>query len=141
MLSRGLPLPPRGSPLDRIQREMVWRERAERVAHLRAIGQMVGTLFNMNTDKIFASVYREYAREVFQEDYNADSLEKRAKALRTAQQRVRGRRLYDVKMLQRLDLMGQWADREFGPDLKPLPKERRKKRNDNGKPTRGARRR
>lgn len=88
---------------------------------------MAGTLLNVNVDKMFGPFIREYEREVFQETYNAELLKQKAVILRTAQERVRGRRLHDVKMLRRLDLMGEFYDRELGPDLKPLPRERKKK--------------
>ena len=82
----------------------------------------MATLFNIDHERAFGRVYTTYEQEVFQETYNAELLKKRAAALRRAQERVKDKRLGDLKLLQRLDLMGQFYDKELGPDLKPLPK-------------------
>ena len=98
---------------------MVTRERVDKVAFLRAIGQIAGMIFNVNADKAFGPIYHEYAREVFQETYNAELLAKKAAALRAAHEKVKGAWLHDMQMLERLRLMGEWADREFGKDIIP----------------------
>lgn len=119
-------------------REMVMRERSEKVAFMRTIGSMldvtarrIGGLFNLNIEleRFFEPAITAYAREVYQEDYSVDLLRERAKLLRAQQDRIRKKRLEDMRLLRRLDLMGEFYDRELGPDLKPLPNERRRRRN------------
>jgi len=102
-------------------REMVFRERQERVAHLEAIGKMVAKVFNMDSDKLFGHVVSEYAQEVFQETYDADLLRRKVNALRAAQKRISRRKSEDLRQLDRLERMGMFYDQTLGPDLQPLP--------------------
>jgi hypothetical protein len=115
-----------GSIEDRVQREMVFRERQEKVAHVSALGRMVARVFNVDAEKAFGAIISDYASEVFQETYDADLLREKIAAIRSAQERVRNRRLHDLKMISRLDRMGEFYDKEYGPDLLPVVKGRGK---------------
>lgn len=112
LFARGVPLAPYGSVEDRVMREMVFRERQERVAHMDAIGKMVARVYNVDPEKAFGHVVSEYASEVFQETYDADLLKRRVTIRRRAQARVREKRQRDVDLLKRLDRMGDFYDQE-----------------------------
>lgn len=94
-------------------REMVFRERQERVAHLDAVGKMIARLYNADADKLFAPIVSEYAAEVFQETYDADLLRRKVSMRRAAQARVRARRRQDEDMIRKLDRMGDYADKKL----------------------------
>lgn len=111
MFSRGMELAPYGSVEDRVMREMVFRERTERVAHVDAIAKMIARLFNVEADKAFGGIVAEYASEVFQESYDVDLLRQKVAARRAAWDRVRAKRQRDEDMLKRLDRMGEYYDR------------------------------
>lgn len=106
---------------------MVFRERSERVAFVRAIASIASRLVGMDADKLMGDVVSDYASEVFQESYDPDALARKARRLRDAQARIRRRRTEDEAMLARLDRMetlGQDFDRqkgrEFDSDSKPI---------------------
>lgn len=106
---------------------MVFRERSERVAHVRAIAAIAARLVGMDADRMLGDVVSEYASEVFQESYDPVALARKARRLRDAQDRIRRRRTEDEAMLRRLDRMeslGQDFDRqrgrEFDSDSKPI---------------------
>ncbi len=105
-------------------REMVFRERQEKVAYLDAITRIVARVFSLDALRVFGGVVAEYAGEVFQETYDVELLRAKVQALREAQLRIRSRREHDKRMLNRLDRMGEFYDRELGLDLKPLPKKK-----------------
>lgn len=115
MFARGVQLAPYGSVEDRVMREMVFRERQERVAHLDAIGKMVARVFgNVDADKAFGGIISEYASEVFQETYDADLLRRKVMARRAVQARVRSKRQRDLDLIKRLERMGEYADKNWG---------------------------
>lgn len=104
---------------------MVFRERSERVAHVRAIAAIAARFVGMDADRLLGDVVSEYASEVFQESYDPVALARKARRLRDAQARIRRRRTEDEAMLKRLDRMetlGQDFDRqksrEFDSDSK-----------------------
>lgn len=108
-------------------REMVFRERSERVAHVRALAAIASRLVGMDADRLLGDVVAEYASEVFQEAYDPDALARKARRLREAQARIRRRQAQDAEMVRRLDRMealGQDFDRkkgrEFDSDSKPI---------------------
>jgi hypothetical protein len=115
-------LPAPGSVADRVMREVVFRERREKVAHVEVIAKVVGRLFNLDTERVFGGIMAEYAGEVFQEDYDVDLLREKIHVLREAQARIKRRRSEDQRQLSRLDRLGEFYDREFGADLKPIKK-------------------
>lgn len=117
-----MPLPAYGSVEDRVMREMVFRERQEKVAHLDAIAKMISRVFNVDTGKAFGHVLAEYSAEVFQETYDVELMARKAAALREAQQRIQAKRKHDQRMLTRLDKMGEYYDKEFGANFKVPPK-------------------
>lgn len=107
---------------------MVFRERSEKVAHVRALAAIASRLVGMDVDKLMGDVVSEYASEVFQESYDPIALARKAQRLRDAQARIRRRRTEDEAMLKRLDRMetlGQDFDRkkgrEFNSNSKPIP--------------------
>jgi hypothetical protein len=110
MFSRGVQLAAYGSIEDRVMREMVLRERQERVAHLDAVAKMIARVFNVDVDKAFSSIVSEYASEVFQETYDPDLLRRRVAIRRVAAARVRSKREHEERMLEKLDKMGDYAD-------------------------------
>lgn len=108
-------------------REMVFRERSEKVAFVRAFAAIASRLAGMDADKLMGDVVSEYASEVFQESYDPVALARKAQRLRDAQARIRRRRMEDEATLKRLDRMetlGQDFDRqkgrEFNSDSKPI---------------------
>ncbi len=112
MYSRGMALAPYGSVQDRVMREMVGRERAEKVAHMDAIAKMIARIFNVDADRTFGSIVAEYASEVYQESYDADLLRRKIAARRAAQARIVAARRRDEELIQRLDKMGEYYDRQ-----------------------------
>jgi hypothetical protein len=84
---------------------MIFRERQEKVAHLNALGKMIATLWNLDADKAFGHIRREYAMEVFQEMYDAKLLEHKVAALRSAQASIAAKKGEREYMMQRLDRM------------------------------------
>ena len=122
MYFRGVDLEPYGSVEDRVMREMVFRERQERVSHMDAIAKMIARVFNIDADKAFGSIVSEYASEVFQETYDPDLLRSRVAARRRAQAQVRLRRERDEEMIKRLDKMGEFYDKNPPP---PAPVKKR----------------
>lgn len=106
---------------------MVFRERSEKVAFVRAVAAIASRLAGMDADKLMGDIVSEYASEVFQESYDPIALARKAQRLRDAQARIRRRRTEDEAMLKRLDRMetlGQDFDRkkgrEFDNDSKPI---------------------
>ncbi len=99
-------------------REMVFRERQEKVAHLDAIGKMIARMFGMDADKMFGHIVNEYASEVFQETYDADLLRRRVAQRRAAQARVRARKQRDLDLIKRLDKMGEYYDQQKPKETK-----------------------
>ena len=108
-----------GSAQDRVMREMVFRERQEKVAQVQAIARIVAQVFGLDAERVFGGVVSDYASEVFQETYDPDLLRRKLAAIRVAQARVRRRKQHDLSPLTRLERMGDFYDREFGRDLGP----------------------
>lgn len=114
MFSRGMELTPYGSVQDRVMREMVGRERAEKVAQMDAISKMIARVFNVDPDRVFGPIVAEYASEVYQESYDADLLRRKIAARRAAQARVIAARRRDEELIQRLDRMGEYYGQQEG---------------------------
>lgn len=125
MFARGVDLAPLGSVEDRVMREMVFRDRQERVAHVDAIGKMIARVFSVDADKLFGAIVAEYASEVFQEAYDPDLLKRRITLRRIAQARVREKRERDEEMLRRLDKMGDYADQVWERERQQKPAEKK----------------
>ena len=122
LFSRGVPLAPYGSIEDRVMREMVFRERQERVAHLDAIGKMVARVFSVDADKAFGGILAEYASEVFQETYDADLLRRKVEMRREVQTRIRAKKQRDLDLIKRLEKMGEYADKVWDAQIAKKPK-------------------
>ena len=112
MFSRCMELAPYGSVEDRVMREMVGRERAEKVAHVDTIAKIIARVFNVDADRVFGGIVAEYASEVYQESYDADLLRAKIAARRAAQARVIARRRQDEELIKRLERMGEYSDRQ-----------------------------
>lgn len=84
---------------------MVFRERTEKVAHVKAIAAVVARVLNMDVDRMFGDIIAEYASEVFQESYDPTILKQKAERLRVAQERIRAKRKHDLEMIERLKRM------------------------------------
>jgi len=91
---------------------MVFRERAEKVANVRAMTKIVATLFNVNEDKVFGPITREYAKEVFQESYDAELLRKKIAALYRAQELIKEKQDERSRLMKRLDRMGEFYEKK-----------------------------
>jgi len=100
-------------------REMVFRERHEKVAFVEAITQIIGRMYNTDHEKAFGAIVGSYASEVFQETYDADMLKQKMEAIRAAQGRLRKLRITRERHISRLDRMGEYYDRTMGTDLIP----------------------
>jgi hypothetical protein len=107
-----------GSIEDRVMREVVFRERQEKVAHVEAIAKIVAQVFGLDAERVFGGVVSDYASEVFQETYDPDLLRRKIAAIRVAQARVSQRKQHDLGLLTRLEKMGDFYDREFGRDVR-----------------------
>lgn len=103
-------------------REMVFRERSERVAHMDAIGKMIARVFSVDADKAFGPIVAEYASEVFQETYDADLLRRKVEIRRAALARVRAKKQRDVDLIRRLERMGEYADKIWDQQNAKKPK-------------------
>lgn len=103
-------------------REMVFRERQERVAHLDAIGKMVARVFSVDADKAFGGIIAEYASEVFQETYDADLLRKKVEMRREVQARIKAKKQRDLDLIKRLEKMGEYADKVWDQQIAKKPK-------------------
>jgi len=112
LYARGVELAPYGSIEDRVQREMIFRERQERVAHVNAIAQMIARVFNVDAGKAFAGIVSEYASEVFQETYDPEILKAKVFRRKVAQAEIVAKRRRDEELIQRLNRMGEYYDRQ-----------------------------
>jgi hypothetical protein len=102
-------------------REMVSRERHEKVAQMDAIAKMIARVYSLDAAKAFSDVLAEYASEVFQEAYDPKVLAHRVALRKRAQARVRDKRRQDEELLRRLDRMGEFYDQN-PPEPTPLKK-------------------
>lgn len=100
-------------------REVVFRERHEKVTFLESITEILGRLYNLDVSKVFGHIIGNYASEVFQETYDADLLKEKMAAIRHAQERLQKLRTTQERHLGRLDRMGEYYDRTMGTDLIP----------------------
>lgn len=110
-------------------REMVFRERQERVAHVDAIAKMIARVCNVDADKAFGGIVAEYASEVFQEAYDPDLLRRRVATRRRAQAQVRARRERDEELIKRLDRMGDYADQVWEKEQRQKPATKKRSQN------------
>ncbi len=108
-------------------REMVYRERMERVAHVRAFAGIAARLMgNVDLEKAFGDIIADYASEVFQESYDPDVLARKRDRLRAEQARVRKRRVEDMQALERLERMEKLGE-EFDKKATSRPSRNRPK--------------
>jgi hypothetical protein len=105
-------LAPYGSIEDRVMREMVFRERQERVSHVDAIAKMIARVFNVDAGKAFGGIVAEYAAEVFQETYDPEVLKRKVDRRRAAQAEIVAKREHDERLIERLNRMGEFYDRQ-----------------------------
>lgn len=91
-------------------REMVFRERMERVAHVRVIAAIIGRVMGSDADRAFGDLIAEYASEVFQESYDPTVLMRKRDRLRENQARVRQRKLEDLRAIERLQRIEKLGD-------------------------------
>lgn len=89
------------------------------MAQVEVFAKIIARMSNTDASKAFGSIIAEYEAEVFQETYDADVLARKIAVIREAQKRLRAKRLHDEKMIDRLDRMGEYYDREYGTDLRP----------------------
>ena len=101
-------------------REMVFRERHEKVAHLKALTRIAAQLFNLDGDKVFGPIVNSYASEVFQETYDAELLKQKMAAITAAQKRIQAVQKTRARQLTRLDRLGEFYDLKLGPEIAAL---------------------
>lgn len=99
-------------------REVVFRERQERVASFSGMAKMLGRMFNMDAGRVFSDVIADYASEVFQEDYDADLMRQKIAGLRAAQRAIAAKRDKEKSLVTRLDKMGEYYDNLHGRDIR-----------------------
>ena len=97
---------------------MVFRERQEKVSFLDARTKVVARVQGLDVERVFGDIVAGYAREVFQETYDADLLRRRLKSLQRVQGRIQSRRREDQRQISRLSKMGEFYDKKFGTDFK-----------------------
>lgn len=76
LLHRGVALHPRGTAQDEILREMVRRERREKLALARFFTQLAQFVFRVPTE-VIEPMFRDYAETVFHERYSAPAVPKK----------------------------------------------------------------
>lgn len=99
-------------------REVVFRERQEKVAQLDAMMRMIARVFHLDADRAFGDLLSTYARETFWETYDPERLRERMEALAAARRKIRQKRTEDLRLLGRLERLGEFYDQKLGPDLK-----------------------
>lgn len=107
-------------------REMVYRERMEKIASVRAFASIAARLLGSDADRAFGDVLSEYASEVFQEGYDPVMLARKRDRLREAQKQVRKRRVEDLRSIQRLERMEKLGE-EFDKNTKKTVAKKRPK--------------
>lgn len=78
--------------------------------------KIIARMFGYDHDRLFGGIVNEFAQEVFQETYDADLLRRKVEALRREQERIRSRRRHDLRMIDRLERMGQYYDKTHNLD-------------------------
>lgn len=107
-------------------REMVYRERMEKVASVRVFASIAARLLGSEADRAFGDVLSEYASEVFQESYDPTMLARKRDRLRAAQARVHKRRVEDLRAIQRLERMDKLGEQFDEATKKTVAKKRPK---------------
>lgn len=69
LFHRGVVLHPRGTAQDEVQREMVRRERREKVAFARFLARLAQAAFRVPTE-VLEPMFKDYAETVFHESYS-----------------------------------------------------------------------
>lgn len=67
-MSRGLSLPSRGSPRDLVLRELLYRERAERVAEVSLVTRLLGAVAGIDAKKL-SDALGNYVKQITHETY------------------------------------------------------------------------
>jgi hypothetical protein len=83
--------------------------------------RIVGQLFNIDIERVFGHVRRDYAMEVFQEMYDATLLEQKMSALRLAQAAIAAKKQERTSYMDRLDRMANITVGKFGSDYDKPP--------------------
>lgn len=99
-------------------REMVFRERQEKVANFSGLTKALARVFSMDSARMFDDILAEYASEVFQEDYDADLLRRKIEGLRVARRTIEAKRNHEKALVSRLDRMGEYYDQKHGKDIR-----------------------
>jgi hypothetical protein len=98
---------------------MVFRERKEKTAMLDAVFDVVGRMFNIDTDKVFSYTRQKYEIEVFQETYDSNLLRAKVSAMRDIIDSMRRKRREEASMMDKLSKMGEMY--ETGDNKKKPP--------------------
>lgn len=99
---------------------MVFRERKEKIATLDAVLDVVGKMFNINTESVFGYTKQKFEIEVFQETYDSNLLRAKVAAMRNVIDSVRKKRREENALVDRLNRMGEAY--ETGDNKKKSPK-------------------
>ena len=103
-------------------REMVFRERQEKVAHFTGMVKALGRLLNADSERVFGDILMEYAGEVFQEDYDVDLARQKVDRLKATQRAIAAKRKHEQSLVSRLDKMGEYYDKTHGKDIRDTAK-------------------
>lgn len=86
---------------------MVFRERKETVAKLDVLLDVVGKLFNINTETVFSYTKQKFEVEVFQETYDSNLLRAKVAAMRSVMESLRRKRREESSLVDKLNRMGE----------------------------------
>jgi hypothetical protein len=120
LFARGISLPPVGSIEDRLMREVVFRERQEKVLFFESVTRLVARILGVDAERAFGDLSAAYAGEVFQHVYDADLMRKKLGTLREARGRVQRKRQEDLRLLGRLERLGVFYDQALGKEVHPV---------------------
>lgn len=96
-------------------REMVYRERNEKVALLESFATITCGILGLDFNKFVGPVLSKYAMEVFQEDYNAEFLQAKLEQIRNSQLRIKKEQDRQAELMERIERMGEFYDKHNKP--------------------------
>lgn len=96
-------------------REMVYRERNEKVALLESVVTITCNILGIDPNKFSGVALAKYAMEVFQEDYNAEFLQARLEQIKNSQLRIKKEQDRQAELMARIERMGEFYDKQNKP--------------------------
>lgn len=98
----------------------ILREREERQALLRGACRAAGAVLNVNPNLLIRS-FDEYTGLMARRDLDVDALREHIDELRRAHASITRRERDKIRLLSRLDSMGEYADRIWGTETSKTP--------------------